>query len=156
MARVTDAEHQVLVSDPSFYSSHAASCAPDHGELVVVFNQSVRRPHPHHPPSDPLFRNYLMRSADDGRTWSVPRVAPGYDWSGVECAGLTPLAGGGLLLHQWRFRWYPLEVGLDEGEDRAGDAARRSAGLPGNRHGCRPLGARARRRLCPSIGRWRA
>jgi hypothetical protein len=111
MTTVFEPRHEVLISDPHCYSSHAASTRLTTGELVVVFNQTVRRSTAHHPPSDPLFRNHLMRSHDDGRTWSVPRVAPGYDWSGVECAGLTPLSDGGLLLHQWRFRWYPLEVG---------------------------------------------
>ena len=37
-------------------------------------------------------------------------MAPGYDWHGVECAGLTSLADGTVLLNQWRFRWYPLDV----------------------------------------------
>src|SRR5262249_40884155 len=37
-----------------------------------------------------------------------PQVAPGYDWHGVECAGLTALGNGAVLLHQWRFCWHPL------------------------------------------------
>ena len=28
---------------------------------------------------------------------------PGFGWHGVECAGLTALPGGGVLLNQWRF-----------------------------------------------------
>ena len=80
------------------------------GEWVTVFNNSVRRPIILHPPHDPRYYNMIIRSQDQGRTWCTPRVAPGYDWYGVECAGLTVLADGALLLNQWRFKWYPLEV----------------------------------------------
>ena len=55
-------------------------------ELLLVFNQSVRRERVQHPPSDPLVRNYTVRSPDLGQTWLAPRVVPDYDWSGVECA----------------------------------------------------------------------
>jgi hypothetical protein len=62
-----------------------------------------------HPPSDPLVRNYTVRSLDLGQTWQPPRVVPDYDWSGVECASLTPTGDGELLLNQWHFRWLPAE-----------------------------------------------
>ncbi len=52
----------------------------------------------------------MTHSSDGGETWSAPQVAPGYDWHGVECAGLTALADGRVLLNQWRFRWYPLDA----------------------------------------------
>lgn len=76
----------------------------------MVFNRAPRRPFVLHPPEDPEFRNVLVRSADGGTTWTTPVVAPGYEWQGVECAGLTALAGGRVLLNQWRFRWYPLPM----------------------------------------------
>src|SRR5690606_15311387 len=50
----------------------------------------------------------LIRSDDRGSTWSAPVIVPDYGWHGMECAGLTALADGRVLLHQWRFRWYPL------------------------------------------------
>jgi hypothetical protein len=78
------------------------------GEWLVVFNHSVRRAVVLHPPEDPLYRNLIMRSSDQGLSWSAPVVAPGYDWHGVECAGLTALPDGRVLLNQWRFHWYPL------------------------------------------------
>jgi hypothetical protein len=106
------AEHTVLVRDAFAYSSHPHAVQRASGEWVLVLNQSIRRVHRCHPPSDPLFRNYIIRSSDQGTTWSTPRVAPGYDWQGVECAGLTALEDGGVLLNQWRFAWYPLETGL--------------------------------------------
>ena len=45
-----------------------------------------------------------------GRTWSAAQVVPGYDYSGTECAGLTTLASGRVLLNQWQFHWYPLAL----------------------------------------------
>ena len=63
-------------------SAAAASC-------WSVCNWAPRRPFVLHPPEDPLYLNLLLRSADEGRTWSAPVVAPAYGWSGVECAGLT-------------------------------------------------------------------
>lgn len=89
----------------------------------MVFSQSVRRAVVHHPLSDPLFRNLTIRSSDHGRTWHALRAAPGYDWSGVECAGLTALPGRIVLLNQWKFRWYTPEAGAA----LAGEADRISA-----------------------------
>lgn len=70
----------------------------------MVFNRSVRRPCLLHPPNDPHFYNVLVRSRDQGKTWNTPRVVRGYDWYGVECAGLTVLHDGRLMLNQWRFK----------------------------------------------------
>lgn len=103
-------EHQIIFKDPFAYCAHPFIASLPDGEWVVVFNRSVRRPFLLHPPNDPHYYNVLIRSSDRGRTWSSPRVVPSYDWYGVECAGLTVLAGGTLMLNQWRFRWYPLEA----------------------------------------------
>jgi hypothetical protein len=110
---VRNARHRVIVADRFLYSSHPHCVALAGDELLVVFNQSVRRERVQHPPSDPLVRNYTVRSPDLGRTWGAPRVVPDYDWSGVECAGLTVTAAGAVLLNQWRFRWLPLNDDRD-------------------------------------------
>ena len=44
----------------------------DNGEWLAGFNQSRRRERIMHPPSDPLYRNYLTRSSDQGKTWGEP------------------------------------------------------------------------------------
>ena len=112
-ARPADgARHRVLFRDPYSYCAHPHLIALPNGELVMVFNRAPRRPFILHPPQDPLFHNVITRSADGGESWSPPQVVPGYDWHGVECAGLTALADGTVLLNQWRFRWYPLDVAL--------------------------------------------
>jgi hypothetical protein len=110
MQQVKALEHIVLYRDEHAYCAHPHIVSLPHGEWVVVFNKGVRRPFILHPPHDPQYYNVVIRSQDGGRTWSAPRVAPGYDWYGVECAGLTVLSDGTLLLNQWQFRWYPLEV----------------------------------------------
>jgi len=108
---VTTASDRVIVADRFLYSSHPHCVRLAGSELLVVFNQSVRRERVQHPPSDPLVRNYTVRSLDLGQTWLAPRVVPNYDWSGVECASLTSAGADGLLLSQWRFRWLPLDEG---------------------------------------------
>ncbi|MBW7881952.1 MAG: exo-alpha-sialidase [Caldilineaceae bacterium] len=86
---------------------------------MVAFCQSIQRPPPFiHPPNDPGFVNLIVRSRDRGRTWDAPRVAPDYGWRGVETPGIAQLSTGEVLLNQWRFAWYPLEMGRklwDEG-----------------------------------------
>jgi len=104
------AEHAVLHKDPFAYSAHPHIAVAGNGDWVVVFNQAPRRALVLHPPEEPLFCNMVMRSADRGATWSAPQVAPGYDWHGTECAGLTTLGDGRMMLNQWRFRWYPLDL----------------------------------------------
>jgi BNR repeat-like domain/BNR/Asp-box repeat len=102
------ARHAVLHKDPHAYSAHAHIVRLGRAERLMVFNKTIRRRLVLHPPQDPEFRNWIMRSTDGGESWSAPEVVPGYDWSGVECAGLTPLGGRRVMLNQWRFSWYPL------------------------------------------------
>ncbi len=107
---VAEARHRVLFKDRFSYCAHPHIAALPDGDLLVVFNRAPRRHVILHPPQEPLFYNVVMRSSDGGESWSAPQVAPGYDWHGVECAGLTALADGSVMLNQWRFRWYPLDL----------------------------------------------
>ena len=111
-ARVGDSV--VIHRDPWAYISHPSLVLlrpgagdPD-GAWLAAFNHSRRREPRMHPPSDPLFRTLTTRSVDQGRTWEPPTFAPGFDWSGTECPGVTQTAEGTLLLAQFRFGWYPL------------------------------------------------
>ncbi len=103
-------EHRAIFSDPYAYSAHPHGVWLTSGEIVVVFNRAPKRAVILHPPQDPTYENVLIRSNDGGKTWSAPSVVPEYGWSGVECAGLTQLKSGRVLLNQWRFRWYPLPL----------------------------------------------
>jgi hypothetical protein len=101
-------DHLVVHRDAFAYSAHPhlVAAAPDN--WLLVFTQSRRRAGVLHPPQDPLYCNMLTRSRDQGRTWSEPCVVPDFGWQGVECAGLTVLASGTVLLNQWRFFWHTL------------------------------------------------
>ena len=91
----------------------------DNGEWLAGFNHSRRRKRIMHPPTDPLYRNLLTRSSDQGKTWGEPYFAPDFDWSGVENPGLSRLNNGTVVLAQFRFAWYPL--GLAKKRRAAGE-----------------------------------
>ncbi|MGH6933780.1 MAG: sialidase family protein [Dongiaceae bacterium] len=94
------------------YQSHPhIAIAPD-GTWLIVFNNTMRGEHILHPPHDPRYRNMLTRSFDRGQSWTPVEVVPGYEWSGVECASLTPLSSGEIMLNQWQFSWVPLGQAL--------------------------------------------
>lgn len=108
-----DAVHTVIHRDPVFYCAHPHVARAANGDVLVVFNRAPRRPFNLHPPEEPLFQNVLIRSLDtrsasNGPAWSAPEVVPSYDIHGTECAGLTVLRNGQVLLNQWRFNWLPL------------------------------------------------
>jgi hypothetical protein len=96
---------------PHRYSSHPCITGLADGDWLVAFCETVRADPFLHPPSDPRHLNMTVRSPDHGRSWSEPRAAPGYDWYGVETPGIAQLSTGEVLLNQWRFLWYPLELG---------------------------------------------
>ena len=101
----------VVYRDRFAYCSHACMVRLANGEWVAAFTESQLRDPYLHPPSDPHFRNLLSRSSDQGRTWSVPQVVPNWDWYGVEVPGIAQLGDGTVVLNQWRFLWYPLNLG---------------------------------------------
>lgn len=115
-------DERIVHRDPHAYCAHPHMTVTAAGTWLLVFNRTIRRPVVLHPPQDPEFRNVLMRSTDEGRTWSAPMVVPGYGFSGIECAGLTALADGRVLLNQWRFGWVPL--GDAERSDAPADLVR--------------------------------
>jgi BNR repeat-like domain len=95
-----------IYEDEHRYVAHPHMAMLPSGEWLLVANRGPRRRVTMHPPQDPEFTNVLMRSDDEGETWSPPVVVPAYGVAGTECAGLTVLADGTVLLNQWRFRWY--------------------------------------------------
>jgi hypothetical protein len=109
--RVSTATQVVVYRDRFAYCSHPSIVRLRTGEWLIAFMETMRREEVLHSPSDPRFYTVLTRSADNGRTWSVPAVIPGYDWYGVECPSLTPLTDGSILHFQWRWRWTPLAAG---------------------------------------------
>ncbi len=104
-------EHVIVHRDPHMYSSHPCITGLANGDWLVAFCSTVRRDGPPlHPPDDPRYLNLLVRSCDQGQTWEPARVAPNYDWYGMETPGIAQVSNGTVLLNQWRFLWYPLET----------------------------------------------
>jgi hypothetical protein len=108
MLDAREARHAVIYRDEYAYCAHPHAAVASDGTWLVVFNFAPRRGFVLHPPEDPLFRNMLIRSRDLGATWSAPEIVPDYEHSGTECAGLTVLGDGTVMLNQWCFDWYPL------------------------------------------------
>ena len=100
-----NARHVTVYRDPFAYCAHAHLVLTADGSLVAVFNKVPRRAVTLHPPEDPLYQNMVIRSTDGGESWSAPQPVPGHNWAGVECAGLTCLDDGRLMLNQWQFGW---------------------------------------------------
>jgi sialidase-1 len=103
-------KHTIIHKERFAYCAHPHVVALANGEWLMVFNRAPRREIILHPPEEPLFCNMITRSSDEGQSWTTPQVVPGYDWHGVECAGLTVLSTGTVMLNQWRFNWYPLAL----------------------------------------------
>lgn len=99
------ARHVTVYRDPFAYCAHAHPVLAAHGTLVAVFTKVLRRDVFLHSPEDPLFQNMVIRSTDGGESWSSPQPVPGYNWRGLECAGLTCLCDRRLMLNQWQFCW---------------------------------------------------
>jgi len=127
MTNSTIGKTVIIHKDDLAYISHPSIAVLDNGEWIAAFNHSRRREPRMHPPSDPLFRTLITRSADQGRSWSSPAFAPDFDWSGTECPGISQLSDGTVVLTQFRFGWYPL--GLAKKQLAAGEPI--SIYLPG-------------------------
>lgn len=108
MIEASEVQHIVVHRDSFAYCAHPHMVVATDGSWIAVFNRAPRRPYVLHPPEQPLYHNAIIRSPDRGGTWSVPEIVPGYGFTGTECAGLTPLKDGRIVLNQWRFAWYPL------------------------------------------------
>jgi hypothetical protein len=110
-------DERVLIRDEHRYCAHPHMAVLASGTWLLVANCAPRRRVTMHPPQDPEFVNVLIRSDDEGRSWSSPTVVPAYNCGGAECAGLTALPDGSALLNQWRFRWYPHTAAPDPSRD---------------------------------------
>jgi hypothetical protein len=107
-------EERWLIHDEHSYIAHPHLARLTSGVWALIANRAPRRIVTMHPPQDPEFVNVLITSSDEGASWTPPCVVPAYGWSGLECAGLTALADGGLLVNQWRFRWYSYRAAPSE------------------------------------------
>ncbi len=98
----------IIHKDRFAYNSHPSITVLDNGDWIAVYGSSRWREQLMHPPSDPLFRNLLSRTSNQGAAWDEPYFVPDFDWYGVECPGISQLSNGTVVLAQFRFGWYPL------------------------------------------------
>jgi hypothetical protein len=110
-------DERVLIRDEHRYCAHPHMAVLASGTWLLVATCGPRRTLTMHPPQDPEFINVLIRSDDEGRSWSAPTPVPAYGRTGAECAGLTALPDGSALLNQWRFDWYPHMSAPDPARD---------------------------------------
>ncbi len=100
----------LVYKDRFAYCSHPSVARLANGELIVACNENIRTERLMHPPNHPRYHNLLIRSRDNGQSWDLPRVLPGYDWYGVECPGILALRSGRTIVNSYRFAWYTLEA----------------------------------------------
>ena len=119
--------HEVLFTEKYRYSLGPFVASAANGDWLVTWNMSVRREEGRyspstylHPPEDPEYRNYMIRSKDKGKTWELPRVVPGYEWSGTEHVSLCLLDNGELLAAFYQREFFPLEEGEKNQSHRYG------------------------------------
>lgn len=96
----------IVHRDTRAYSSHPCVASLDNGDWVVAFSSGTRQARTFHPPDHPDFVNRMVRSSDQGASWSGAVIVPAVDWVGVETPGITQLSSGVMLVNQWRFRWF--------------------------------------------------
>jgi hypothetical protein len=101
--------HTITIHKDQFaYIAFPTIAVLDNGEWIIAFKHSVRRQPYIHPPTDPLFRTLVSRTADSGATWAAPTFAPDFDWYGTEDPGIAQVGDGTVILTHFRFHWYPL------------------------------------------------
>lgn len=92
-------EHRELYHDPAVYSAWPAIARAGNGDLVLTFNRTEQH-------MSPDAAVTVMRSPDDGRTWTAPVNAVDTVLDDRE-GGLTMAPNGELLLHVRSVFWKP-------------------------------------------------
>lgn len=90
-------EHTVLYANADTYAAWPAIARTANGDLLVAFTETERH-------VSPNGRIMMIRSSDNGHTWTAPAVL--YD-SVIDDreSGLTELPDGSLLVHLWSTHW---------------------------------------------------
>ena len=97
------------------------------GDWLVTWNMSIGlevgaySPRRYlHPPDNPEFSNYMIRSRDEGKTWEAPRVVPGFGWTGTEHISMCVLDNDDILATFYQRNFYPLAEGEKNQSHRYG------------------------------------
>ncbi len=95
--------HSIIYYDAYAYSSWPSILRCKDGELLIAFSTKTRRKaaitH-----VDPSFWNVIIRSGDDGRSWSeFPEMIGGYNYFGMDDPGIAQISDGRILVNScWR------------------------------------------------------
>ena len=118
---------EILFTDKYRYVCGPFITRAANGHWLVTWNMSTRfevgpwSPRSYlHPPGNPEYRNYMMRSRDAGKTWEAPRPVPGFEWTGTEHVALCVLESGEILASFYQREYFPLEEGLKNQSHRYG------------------------------------
>lgn len=93
--RLVDHQHRVIYQNEHAYVAWPTILRAKNGDLVIAFNQAMRRPTKMH--ADPTYLAMLIRSGDEGINWSAPTPIGGYRNNGVESIGAAVLKNGDIL-----------------------------------------------------------
>ena len=123
--------HITVFRDKYRYVLGPSIAVTNEGDWLVAFSLGVMREVTErlprawkHPPSDPSYQNVITRSSDQGKTWDVPRVYPGYNWTSAECPGLAVLSDGTVLASVYIRQFYPAETGKKKMDQLLGAVSR--------------------------------
>ncbi|MFN2485983.1 MAG: sialidase family protein [Acidimicrobiia bacterium] len=100
----------VVFREQGRYCSHPCIAKLANGDWLVAFSAAPQGDKLRHPPDYPDFVNLLVRSSDQGRSWSKPYRVPNGDWHGVEVPAIAQISTGEVFLNQWRFRWFSTDA----------------------------------------------
>ena len=99
--------HTLIFHDLYGYSSWPSILKCQDGELLIAFCQLMRRKakltH-----ADPTLTGLILRSSDQGETWSEqPEVIGDYKYRGMDDPGITQLSSGRILVNAFRRSFAP-------------------------------------------------
>ncbi len=110
---IREIDRLVIHKNPYAYSSWPDVTILNNGDWIIAFSQAMSRHQITH--RDPTFHNLLVRSTDQGQTWSrFPQGLPGYGFFGIDCIAVTELSNGDLLAHTVRDDFVPVDAAARE------------------------------------------
>lgn len=102
-------ETRVIYKDEHMYCSWPSIEKLQNDDIVIAFCEAARRPVITH--LDPTGHNVLIRSQDNGKTWSrFPAQIGNYDFYSMDDPGIMQLSNGVILVNTYRKTCIPAEV----------------------------------------------
>jgi len=105
-------EDIIIYSDEAFYAAFPSIVSRPGGELLVAFRRAPDRRKffaPGCTHTDPNSYLVLVRSPDQGRTWSEPSLIYAHPFGGSQDPCMVQLDDGSLLVSSYAWMWVPAE-----------------------------------------------